>query len=122
MMHYTDTQEMRICFIYELLLSIRGDFNRRSALKERRNLAIKLTRLAIKEYKERARYMEMNGASDSIGWGNIWDLQDYAENLTLLLKTIKRYKLKQDGRYFREEFPFGYVGMLEYFGIEKEDK
>ena len=122
MMKYTCSQEMKICFIYELLYSIRGDFSRNSALRERKNLAVKLTKLAIQEYKGRVSSMLRNGVSDSFGWGNIEDIKDHIRNLEILLKTIEHFKpFKQDGRYFREEFPFGYIGMLEHFGIEKEN-
>ena len=121
MMYYNDSLEMKICFIYELLYSIRGDFGPESALKERKDLAIKLTKLAIKEFNERASFIKKYGEC------SVYKSYDYnkscAKQLKILLKTIEAFKpFHQDGRYFRDTFPYGYQDMLEYFNLDKINK
>lgn len=97
---YTDSLELKIFLIYHLLVSIRMDFGDDSALTERHSLALKLTGLAIKECE-----------------GDIAK----ADKLKTLRQEIERFKpFKMDGRFFRDEFPHGYIGMLEYFGMKEE--
>lgn len=116
---YTDSLELKIFLIYHLLKSIRMDFGEDSALKERRALAIKLTKLAAKEYEDRAaKWAEKHSCRclKDIEWN-----ADKASKLRELQKEIKGFKPgKTDGRYFRYEFPYGYEGMLEYFWMEEE--
>lgn len=115
-MKYTDSLQMKIEFIYELLLSIRGDFGEGSALRERKELALKLTKLAIKEFNGRIKLMLEYGENNY--YGTIEDNKMYVKKLIILEKTIKKFvPFKTDGRYFRDDFPHGYINMLEYFKI-----
>ena len=116
---YTDSLEMKIFLIYHLLYSIRGDFSKGSALKERHALALKLCKLAAKEYRERANFVKKYGDNNYYKDYN-YNI-DRANKLKELEKIIANFTpFHQDGRYFRDEFPEGYINMLEYFGI-KED-
>ena len=113
MMNYRDSLEMMVCFIFELLRSISVDFDERDVLQERRDLAMKMTKIAIKDFKKLQRFNRQN---------NLFIVhRDKVMKLKTLLKTISSFKVgHQDGRIFREEFPYGYINMLEYFEIEKE--
>jgi len=116
---YTDSLEMKIFLIYHLLLSIRGDFGEDSALKERHALALKLCKLAAKEYRRRAAFTKKYGET------NYYKDYDYnmdkAKKLNELEKEIAGFTpFHQDGRYFRDEFPHGYENMLEYFGLSQD--
>lgn len=114
---YTDSLEMKVFLVFHLLLSIRGDFDERSALKERHALALKLTKLAAKEYEWRARFTKKHPDPTSYFKDSEWNA-DKASKLRELQKEIEGFKpFETDGRYFRDEFPYGYEGMLEYFGL-----
>lgn len=116
-MNYTDSREMKIALIHELLLSIRNDFSDDSALKERHALALKLCKLSIKDHKRLLQLMKKNPQLVSSG-ESIESIVDKINQLTLLKKTIEGFIPGQtDGRYFRYEFPYGYLNMLEYFGL-----
>lgn len=115
---YTDSLEMKIFLIYHLLVSIRMDFGEDSALYERHLVAHRLTELAIEEYERRAKWIEERGESS---YGSHAESVDKAAKLKTLKGTIEDFKpFKTDGRFFRDEFPYGYIGMLEYFGMEEE--
>lgn len=117
---YTDSIELKIFLIYHLLVSIRMDFDEKSALKERHSLAHRLTELAIEEYERRAKWIEERGESS---YGSHAESVDKAAKLKTLKGTIEDFKpFKTDGRFFRDEFPHGYIGMLEYFGLWEEEK
>ena len=119
-MKYRDSVEMKVEVVYELLLSIRGDFGEESALRERKELALKLTKLAIKEFNGRIKLMNTFGENNY--YGTIQYNKECVKKLIILEKTIKRFTpFRDDGRYFRDEFPYGYINMLEYFKIG-EDK
>lgn len=118
---YTDSLELKIFLIYHLLKSIRMDFGDDSALAERHDLALKLTELAAKQYEESAKWAKKNPDPTSCFNDGEWSA-DKASKLRELQKDIEGFKPGEtDGRYFRDEFPHGYIGMLEYFGME-EDK
>lgn len=117
---YTNSLELKIFLIYHLLVSIRMDFADDSALAERHSLALKLTELAIKEYEERAEWIEKHSAPF---YGNHAENVDKAAKLKTLRCEIEGFKpFRTDGRFFRDEFPHGYIGMLEYFGLWEEEK
>lgn len=119
--HYDDSLELKIFLIYHLLLSIRMDFSEESALAERHSLALKLTELAIDECKGRAKWFESWLESKGISASS--DADDHAakaKKLEELKKTIEAFNpFETDGRYFRDDFPHGYIGMLECFGMEE---
>lgn len=118
--YYTDSLELKIFLIYHLLLSIRMDFaEKESALKQRYALALKLTKLAAKEYEWRAKWTKKHPDSTSYFKDSEWNAGT-ASKLHELQKEIEGFKPGEtDGRYFRDEFPHGYEGMLEYFGMEE---
>lgn len=118
--YYTDSLELKIFLIYHLLMSIRMDFAKKeSALKERHALALKLTKLAAKEYEWRAKWTKKHPDSTSYFKDSEWNA-DTASKLRELQKDIEEFKPgENDGRDFRDEFPHGYEGMLEYFGMEE---
>lgn len=119
---YTDSLEMKVFLVFHLLLSIRGDFDEHSALKERHALALQLTKLAAKEYEEQAKWAKKNPDPTSYFNDGEWSA-DKASKLRELQRKIEGFKPGEtDGRYFRDEFPHGYVGMLEYFGLWEEEK
>lgn len=118
---YGDSTENQIFLIYNLLYSIRLDFSKDSALKERRDLALKLCGLAAKEYEARAKTLK-KCPEEIPFWGTYKENMDKAKKLRILEKTINGFKAGEtDGRYFRYDFPEGYEGMLEYFGMEEEE-
>lgn len=114
MMHYIDDVEMKICFIYELLKSIRMDFDEKDALEERRNLALNFTKSIVRYYHHKSKKITKNSK-------DFLFVKKMEKDMKTLLKTISHFECgKTDGRYFRDTFPNGYQGMLEYFNIEKE--
>lgn len=118
---YADATENQIFLVYNLLYSIRLDFSRDSAVKERRDLALKLCELAAKEYEARAKTLK-KCPEEIPFWGTREANMDKASKLKALAKVIKGFKAyKTDGRYFRDDFPDGYEGMLKYFGLEEEE-
>lgn len=118
---YTDSLELKIFLIYHLLLSIRMDFDEKSALKERHALALKLTKLAAKEYEWRAKWVKKYPIATSYFKDSEWNA-DKAGRLRVLQTEIEGFKPGEtDGRYFRDYFPHGYEGMLEYFGMEEDE-
>lgn len=118
---YSDSTENQIFLIYNLLYSIRLDFSKDSALKERRDLALKLCGLAAKEYEARAKTLK-KCPEEIPCWGTFKENMDKAKKLKTLAKAIKGFNAGEtDGRYFRDEFPEGYEGMLEYFGMGEEE-
>ena len=120
MMNYTDSYEMKICLIYELMRSISCDFSEKSALKERKNLALLLTKLAVNETNRRVKRVKKYPKEAKI-YGNWAELREQLRSLKKLLKTIAAFNPgHQDGRYFRDEFPSGFYGMLKAFDIEEE--
>ena len=119
---YTDSLEMKVFLIFHLLLSISMDFDVDSALYQRFDLALRLTRLAAREYEERAKWTEKHPNATSYFKDSEWDL-DKASKLRELQKEIEGFEpFEMDGRYFRDEFPHGYIGMLEYFGLWEEEE
>lgn len=119
---YTDSLEMKIFLIYHLLMSIRMDFDEKSALKERHALALKLTKLAAKEYEDRAKWTKKHPDPTSYFKDSEWNA-DKAGRLRVMQMEIEGFKPGEtDGRYFRYDFPHGYIGMLEYFGLWEEEK
>lgn len=116
-MNYTDSRQMKIAFIYELLFSIRFDFSDHSALKERHALALKLCKLSIKDHKRLLQLMKKNphltNSKESVA-----SITNKINQLTILKKTIEGFIPGQtDGRYFRYEFPYGYLNLLQSFGL-----
>ena len=118
---YIDNLETKVFLVYHLLVSIRMDFSDDSALKERHALALKLTKLAAKEYEERAEWTKKYPVQTSYFKDSEWNA-DKASKLRELQKEVEWFKPGEtDGRYFRDEFPHGYEGMLKYFGMEEEE-
>lgn len=116
-----DSTENKIYLVYNLLYSIRLDFSKGSALKERRNLALKLCGLAAKEYEARVKDLKKYPDLKHY-WGTYEENVDKANKLRALEETIRGFEPGEtDGRYFRYDFPDGYEGMLEYFGLEEEE-
>ena len=95
--------------VYHLLYSIRENWGEDSALEERYQLALKLTELAIKDYEMYATWFKGEEAQK---------YADYAEMMKTLYKEIERYTPYEDGRYFRDDFPYGYIDMLKKLGME----
>ena len=124
-MQYIDSVEMKIEFIYELLKSICCDFGPDSALRERHKLALKLTRLSIKDYVKRLKLVRRRGLRCKINtrvYETSEELREKILKLKELYRTIDNFTpFHQDGRYFSDIFPFGYEGMLDYFGIKHND-
>ena len=119
---YCDATKNQIFLIYHLLRSIRLDFSEDSALKERRDLALKLCGLAAKEYEARAKYLKKH-PEEIPYWGTREENLDRVKKLRILEETISGFLVNEtDGRYFRYDFPEGYEGMLEYFGMKEEEK
>lgn len=101
--------------VYHLLVSIRMDFSddSHSALKERHALALKLARAAADEYEWWACNEGIYEKAQKYG--------AYAEMMKKLVEVIKGFVPGHtDGRYFRDEFPGGYINMLETLGMENK--
>lgn len=101
--------------VYHLLVSIRLDFSdeARSALKERHALALKLAKAAAEEYEWWAGNEGIPEKAHKYG--------AYAEMMRKLVEVIKKFVPgRTDGRYFRDEFPNGYINMLETLELENK--
>ena len=119
MMNYTDSLEMKLQFIYELLRSIPFDFGEDSALEERKDLALKFTSLAIKELNKRISVIKKSKKKSLPLYGTVSDNREKVAQLKILKKTIAHFTPhKQDGRYFRDEFPYGYYNMMLHLGVK----
>lgn len=119
MMSYRDSLEMKLQFIYELMRSIHLDFSKNSALEERKDLALKFTTLAIKELNRRISVIKKSKKKSLPLYGTVSDNREMISQLKILKKTIAHFTpYKQDGRYFRDEFPYGYYNMMIHLGIK----
>ena len=115
MMNYQTDDEMYICFIFELLRSISRDFDEKDALQERKDLAMKMTKLAIKDFKHQ---QHLSKKKDYVVRFSFTECKDRVLKLKTLLTIISKFDVgHQDGRYFCSEFPHGFLNMLEYFNI-----
>ncbi len=119
MMDYTDSLEMKLQFIYELMRSIHFDFSENSALEERKDLALKFTTLAIKELNRRISVIKRSKKKSSPLYGTVSDNREIIAQLKILKKTIAHFiPHDNDGRYFRDEFPYGYYNMMLHLGVK----
>ena len=80
-------EKQYLCIIGEILYTIRGDWT--SDVKSRLNCCLTI----INMYRENC----LLGKSDAF--------------IDELEKTIKSFKQNDDGRDFRENFPYGYIGI-----------
>lgn len=120
MMNYGTSYEMKICLIYELMKSISCDFSEKSALKERKNLALLLTKLVVNETNRQIKRIKKYPNEEKF-YGTLPELREQLRSLKTLLKTIAAFNPgHQDGKYFRDTYPDGFYGMLKAFDIEEE--
>lgn len=114
MMNYITTLEMKVCFIYELMKSLSYDLNEKDALNERRDLALNLTKNVIRYYHHKSRRIKRSSEE-------FHEVKKIEKDMKKLLKTISHFTCgKSTDEYFKNTFPKGYFGMLEYFNIEIE--
>ena len=106
--------EYKLELIEALVKSITMDFSDDSLLKERHELAKKLTKNTLDMLEER---------SNKDYLASLKPLFDkYVQALKAFYETLEGFSpYEQDGRYFRYDFPDGYWGMLEFFGIDRKD-
>ena len=112
----TTSTEEQLKLIYELLFSIDCDWSEGSLLFERYDLAKKLCEAVIKYLKSQQEILEKSDRFSNKKYClRLYDI--YLDALSRLLDTIKNYNPNgtHDGRYFRDEFPYGYRKMLEFF-------
>jgi hypothetical protein len=78
-------------------------------------------RTRLPSYKFLKKWAKKNPDPTSYFNDSEWSA-DKASKLRELQKKIEGFKPGEtDGRYFRDEFPHGYIGMLEYFGLWEEE-
>ena len=117
----TPEKEEKVKLIHELLYSIHMDWSEDSLLYDRyvlaRRLCLNLSSCLRKQRDKLILSDKFANKKECLA-----EYDKYLDGLGRLYDEMNNYNPNgtHDGKFFNDDFPYGYRGMLEFFGIGEE--
>lgn len=120
--------------LYRVILSIREDWSDDILTQAKKDYALAICNYLVKDFEnhiKRINYTtnvlsKRKAEGKYIKKNALEKLDKEKQNFTLFVKEFKQlytainnYIVGEDGRYFRDNYPFGYINMLERFDIKE---